>query len=57
LALHEHFDVVEGIIRYFTTEPEFRQELPVTIAKWVEGLDGYNVEYMTKVNSIPNVCP
>lgn len=47
--------VDQEIIRYFTTEPEFKQKLPVTIARWVEGLEYKTVEYMTEVNRIPGV--
>jgi hypothetical protein len=43
----------QDIVRYFTTEPEFKQKLPITIARWVKELDNKKVEYASEVNSIP----
>lgn len=41
-------------IRYFTTEPEFKQKLPTTIERWAEGLSGKEVAYMTEIQRIPS---
>lgn len=43
----------DNVIRYFTTEPDFKSRLPVTIESWRESTGSLPVEYGTDIRTVP----
>ncbi len=45
----------DEVVRYFTTEREFRERLPQTVERWRDRFRGKNVVFANEIDVIPSV--